>query len=304
MFIEEDLQELRRQRFAPHAVVNYLRRVAAHVRAQLDANPAAVRSIWSVALGFFAADFLAAVALALGTERPLASRFFLDTALAIPPTFAFVTLNLGLLRDASGYRLSALNVPITLTLLRVVLVPGLSLLLIQHRFALAFAIYLLASLTDVADGWIARRAGQVTRLGTVLDPLVDIIFNLTLFCALAATRLLPAWVAWVAVLRYGLLLVGGACLYVFVGPLRIQPTLFGRMTGVVIAALVGLLTLLHALRGALADALAPLTSIALGVLLSATVAQVVVLGWYNLRVMQGKTESQGRVVGDVRWGAR
>ena len=304
MFIEEDLQELRRERFAPHAVVNYLRRVAAHVRAQLDANPAAVRSIWSVALGFFAADFLTAVALALGTERLLASRFFLDTALVIPPTFAFVTLNLGLLRDANGYRLSALNVPITLTLLRVVLVPGLALLLIEHHFALAFAIYLLASFTDVADGWIARRAGQITRLGTVLDPLVDIVFNLTLFCALAASGLLPAWVGWVAVLRYGLLLVGGAGLYVFVGPLRIQPTLFGRMTGVVIAALVGLLTLLHALRGALADALAPLTSVALGALLSATVAQVVVLGWYNLRVMRGKAESQGRVVGDVRWGAR
>ena len=41
----------------------------------------------------------------------------------------------------------------------------------------------------------------------------------------------------------------------------------------------------------------------LGVLLSATVVQILLLGWYNLRVMRGKTEAQGRVVGDVRWGA-
>jgi len=33
-----------------------------------------------------------------------------------------------------------------------------------------------------------------------------------------------------------------------------------------------------------------------------TVAQVIALGWYNLRVMKGEAQAQGRVVGDVRWG--
>ena len=70
------------------------------------------------------------------------------------------------------------------------------------------------------------------------------------------------------------------------------------------AVLVGLLTLLNATRGGLAEKLAPLTGVALGLLLSATVAQVVILGWYNLRVLRGQTEAHGRVVGDVRWGAR
>lgn len=304
MFIEEYLQDLRRDRFSPRAFLLYARRVAAHVREQLDASPAAVRSIWSVALAFFAADFLIAVAFALFVDRRLALEFFLDTALVIAPAFALVTLHVGLLRDEAGYRLSAINVPISLTLLRVVLLPGLTLFLMERRFALALALFLTAAFSDVADGWIARRTRQVTRLGTLLDPLVDIVFNFALFGALAAAGLLPAWVAWVAALRYGLLLVGGACIYAFVGPLRIQPTLFGRMTGVVMGVLIGLLTLLHAARGPLAEKLAPLTSVALGLLLSATVAQVVILGWYNLRVMRGKTEAIGRVVGDVRWGAQ
>src|SRR5262249_6837043 len=158
---------------------------------------------------------------------------------------------------------------ITLTLLRFVLLPGLALVLIARRFDLAVPTYVFAVLTDVADGWIARRAGQITRLGTVLDPVVDIAFNLTLFCALAACGLLPEWVAGVAAARYGILLLGGAYLYLFVGPVRIQPTLFGRMTGVVMAALVGLLMLFPLERGPLAAALAPLTRVALGVLLSA-----------------------------------
>jgi hypothetical protein len=124
-----------------------------------------------------------------------------------------------------------------------------------------------------------------------------------MFFALAGAELLPAWVVGVAVLRYGLLLVGGACLSLFVGPLRIRPTLFGRMTGVVISSLVVLLIGLHAIPNPLRDPLGPLTEIALGVLLSATVIQVVLLGWYNLKVMSGATaEARGRVVGDVRWG--
>jgi cardiolipin synthase (CMP-forming) len=302
LFIEEYLQDLRRERFSPQALVTYARRCAAHVRAEIDANPSAVRSVWTLALVFFAADFAVAGALALLVDRRLALEFFLNSAMVIVPAFAFVTVHLDRLRDTDGYRLSALNLPIALTLLRVALLPGLVLFLLDRRYALALATFVLAAASDVADGWIARRTRQITGLGTVLDPLVDIAFNLTLFGALALAALLPPWVAWVAAARYALLLVGGACITLFVGPLRIQPTLFGRMTGVVMAALVGLLTLLHAVRGTLAEALTPLTSVALGVLLSATVAQVVVMGWYNLRMMRGALHAQGRVVGDVRWG--
>ena len=304
MFFEEYLQDLRRERFSPPALIHYARRASAELRRHMDANPGAVRSIWSIAVGFFAAAFIAAAVMAITYDRHLAYDFFLGVSLAILPAFGLVTLHVGLLRDREGFRLSALNLPTTLTLLRVVLVPALTLFLVERHFLLALATFALAELTDVADGWIARRTGQITMLGTVLDPLVDIVFNLSVFAALAVSGLLPAWVAWVAVARYSLLLVGGACMYLFVGPLRIQPTLFGRMTGVLMAALVAFLTLLHVPNGPLPESLTPLTEIALGVLLSATVAQVLILGWYNLRIMTGKVEAPGRVVGDVRWGAQ
>ena len=151
--------------------------------------------------------------------------------LSILAAFTLVTLHIGLLRDRDGYRLSALNLPTALTLLRVVLVPGIALCMVERHFTLAFVLYLAAALSDVADGWLARRWNQTTRLGTVLDPLVDIVFNLTMFGALAAAGLMPSWVFGVATLRYGILLVGAACFYVFVGPVRIQPTVFGRLTG-------------------------------------------------------------------------
>ena len=304
MFIEEYLRDLRRDRFAPAALRLYARRVAAHVRAQLDAAPATVRSIWSVALAYFVAAFLFAVGLALSGDQRLAEAFLLETALIIPPVFAFVTLHLDQLRDPHGYRLSSINVPVSLTLARIILLPGLALFVAHRRFTLALAFFLLGALSDVADGWIARRTGQITNLGRVLDPLVDIVFNLTVFCVLAAAAVLPQWVAWLAVLRYGLLLLGGAAISALVGPVRIRPTSFGRLTGVAIASLLGLLVLLNASRGTWLHALAPLTAVALGALLTATVVQVALLGWFNLRLMRGKSEAAGRVVGDVRWGAR
>ena len=304
MFVEEYLQDLRRDRFAPAAMVTYARRVARRAREQFYANPGAVRSVWIVALTFFAGAFVAAVAMALVFDRHLAYDFFLQTALWILPSFMLVTLHLELLRDRDGFRLSALNVPLTLTLLRVALVPGIILFLVERHFTLALVSYLVASLTDVADGWLARRWGQITRLGTVLDPLVDIVCNLALFAGLATAGLLPTWVFTMAALRYGVLIVGGIYLYLFVGPVRIHATLFGRLTGVVTAALVAFLTLLHVLQGRLHERLVPLTEIALGVLLSATVIQVVLLGWYNLRMMTGAAAAaRGRVVGDVRQAA-
>lgn len=304
MFIEEYLEQLRRERFTPAAIGRYVRRVAARAREAAIANPGAVRSVWLVALLYFGLAFAGSALLALYADRHFALDVFVGTTLAILPAFLAVTASLDWLRDRHGYRLSAINVPIALTLLRPVLVPAVVLSLLERQLVLASLLYLVAGLSDIADGWIARRTSQVTRLGTLLDPIVDIVFNLAVILGLGASGLLPAWVFIAGVVRYGLLLVGGASLWLFAGPLRIQPTWFGRMTGVGMSFLVALLTLLHAVGGHLAERLAPLTEIALGVLLIATVGQGIALGWYNLRVLPRRAEAQGRVVGDVRWGAR
>lgn len=301
MFVEEYLKDLRQDRFAPRAALRYARRVAAHARADLLASPSAVRSIWTVALAYFAAAFLVAIGMNVHGEHDVALRFFVGTALWMLAAFAFVTLFVGLLRDAHGYRLSALNAPLMLTLLRIALLPGIVLFLEERWFAVALATYVVASLTDVLDGWLARRWNQTTRLGTVLDPLVDIVFNLAMLAGLTAAGLLSRWVFWIAVTRYSTLVVGGIGLYLFVGPVTIRPTFFGRATGVVMTFLIALFTLLWAVRSDVALGLTRLTEIALGVMLAATTVQIVLVGWYNLRLMTGALREQGHVVGDVRW---
>ncbi len=303
MFFEEYLLELRAARFHPRALFRYALNVARRVREDMVNQPSAVRSIWSVALGFIVATFLGAAALLLDHDRALAYDFFGHTVLGILITFTLVTLSVGLLRDRRGHRLSAINVPTVLTLLRISLVPGITLMLVEQRFGLALWMFLVAAVSDVLDGWSARRWNQTTRLGTILDPIVDIVFNLSLAGGLMAAGLLPVWVFVLAALRYGMLLVGGTALYVFVGPVRIAPTHFGRFTGVVMATLIGLIVLLTWRGGDLGARLLPLTEVALGVLFALTVAQALVMGWYNLKVMRGEARARGRVVGDVRWDA-
>ena len=304
MFIEEHLRELREQRYAPRAAVVYARRVGAHVRAELLANPSAVRAIWTTAVAYFTAAFLAAVGIALAGDRDLATRFLLGTALWTLLGFGFVTLFLALLRDPDGYRLPRLNVPLMLTLLRVSLIPGICVFMEERHFKVALALYVIAAFSDVFDGFLARRWHQITPLGTIMDPLVDVAFNLVMLWGLTATGLLSRWVFWIGTTRYAILMVGAAGLYLFVGPVKIRPTSFGRFTGVVMTAFIALLTLLYALSGRVAHALTQLTEIALGVLLAATTVQIILVGWYNLRVMTGAAVEGGRVIENVRFRAR
>ncbi len=304
MFIEEHLQELRRHRFTPIAWFRYARRGLAAGREAIMANPGAVRSLWVLALVFFGAVFAVAVVLALTHGRALGQAFLTRTLFWMLPTFALLTLNIGLLRDRDGFSLSSINLPTALTLLRLALTPAIVLFATRQLVWLALAAFLIAAFSDVADGWLARRWRQETRLGTVLDPVVDVLFGLSLFYALTAASWLPAWVFALAALRYGILLLGGAGLYLFVGPVRIHPTWFGRLSGVLTSMLVGFLILLQGLHGGLREPLVPITEIALGVLMATTVIHVVALGWYNLRMMTGMESPSGRVVGDVRWGSQ
>lgn len=83
---------------------------------------------------------------------------------------------------------AALNVPNTLTSLRLLLSPVLAVLFLYDSLAsryLALFIVIFSELTDMADGYMARKHGQVTDLGKLLDPMADSIYRDTIFLSLA-----------------------------------------------------------------------------------------------------------------------
>ena len=87
-----------------------------------------------------------------------------------------------------------MNLPNGLTLMRIFLVPLLvAVLLTKYNVLIAAAIFLAASLTDFLDGHFARKRGQVTTLGTLLDPVADKLLISSAFISLVQLQIVPAW---------------------------------------------------------------------------------------------------------------
>ena len=100
-----------------------------------------------------------------------------------------------------------MNLPNLLTLLRIFFVPLLVAALVQENLRLqildftftneflALGIFLVAAATDLLDGYLARRLGQVTTVGTLLDPIADKLLISAALISLVQVRMLPGWMA-------------------------------------------------------------------------------------------------------------
>ncbi|HUO84313.1 MAG TPA: CDP-diacylglycerol--glycerol-3-phosphate 3-phosphatidyltransferase [Thermoanaerobaculia bacterium] len=96
------------------------------------------------------------------------------------------------------------NLPNSLTLFRIFLVPFLVVVLLtkfEGKEYVGLAIFLLAALTDLLDGYFARRYGQVTRLGILLDPIADKLLVSAAFISLVEIGVAPAWMVVVIIGR-------------------------------------------------------------------------------------------------------
>src|SRR5262245_16709485 len=98
------------------------------------------------------------------------------------------------------------NLPNTITVLRIGVVPVLLMLPIADDKAssqlIAWA-FIAAAVTDVLDGWLARRGQQVTHIGKLLDPLADKLVVSTALIVLLAMGRIPLWAAWMVVVIVG-----------------------------------------------------------------------------------------------------
>ena len=101
------------------------------------------------------------------------------------------------------YRTAVLTTANQLTILRIVFVPLFIILLAYREIGLALGTFVLAGITDVLDGVIARRFRQKTSIGAMLDPLADKLLIAAAFVTLVQFNpsLVPAWVAVVIIAR-------------------------------------------------------------------------------------------------------
>jgi cardiolipin synthase len=123
--------------------------------------------------------------------------------------------------------------PNLLTLLRLFIIPYLVIEILAGRYRIAFALFLLAGVSDGLDGLLARWLEQRTTLGLYLDPIADKLLLSTLFLVLTHVGLIPQHVTVLVFSRdFGILLI--ATLLFATGTLRdFHPSLLGKFNTVV-----------------------------------------------------------------------
>lgn len=131
------------------------------------------------------------------------------------------------------------TVPNLLTIFRMVLIPVFVSLLFYQRFGWALAVFVTAGITDGLDGLFARRFGQQSQLGTVLDPIADKLLLVTAFVVLSMREVfpepvpkhlpIPFWVTVAVISRDVFIVVGAAAINVMTGFRGFRPSWLGKL---------------------------------------------------------------------------
>jgi cardiolipin synthase len=135
--------------------------------------------------------------------------------------------------EESSRRLNPLrSAPNLLTLLRMCLAPFLVAAILEGHFALSFALFIVAGLTDALDGALARLLKQRSTFGAYLDPVADKLLLSALFLILLHKGLMPVTVTVLVFGRdVGILLVS-ALLYAAAGRREFHPSIWGKASTV------------------------------------------------------------------------
>ncbi len=110
----------------------------------------------------------------------------------------------GLVLVRSSAQESNINLPNVLTVARILLIPVFVVLFVTptpDRSLAAAAVFVIAALTDLLDGYLARRRGQVTKLGRLLDPIADKLLVLSALIVLVQVDRVSALVAILIIAR-------------------------------------------------------------------------------------------------------
>lgn len=125
-----------------------------------------------------------------------------------------------------------MNIPNLLTILRIILVPIYLFVFfsnIQDKILISGLIFLVAGITDLLDGKIARKYNLITKLGIVLDPIADKMMTFAVLISFTYGGLIPFWILIALGIKEILLIVGGGILYLFKGKQVLPSNKYGKL---------------------------------------------------------------------------
>jgi cardiolipin synthase len=121
------------------------------------------------------------------------------------------------------------HLPNVLTGLRLAAAPATAGLLTTGHFEAALGIFAFAGMSDAADGYVAKRYGFTSRLGSYLDPAADKALMIAAFAALTILGAVPLWLTLIIVLREVLFVLAIGVAMASQAPLTVRPLLIGKL---------------------------------------------------------------------------
>jgi cardiolipin synthase len=181
-----------------------------------------------------------------------------------------------------------LSIPNLITLGRILLVPIVVWAIASGTLWLAFVLFLVAGASDAVDGFVAKRFGMITVLGSYLDPLADKALIVSIYITLGINGEIPRWLVILVVSR-DIMIVGGVVLSWLVGsPLKMRPLVVSKLNTV---AQIGFACVVLGSLGFHVDA-APLDTILMVLVAALTLASVAAYLMEWIRHMNSATAGQ------------
>lgn len=128
-----------------------------------------------------------------------------------------------------------MNIPNILTIFRIVLIPVFIFLFFSdfdNNLTWALIVFAVAGITDILDGFIARKYNLVSDLGKVLDPLADKLMLMTVLICLASMKLVPLWLLILMMIKEAVMVYGGIRLYFSKEQVIIPSNRYGKLATV------------------------------------------------------------------------
>lgn len=105
------------------------------------------------------------------------------------------------------------HVPNILTIIRFLLIPFIIFYIFIGNYILAFAFFTISGITDIADGFIARKFNLISNFGKLMDPLADKLTQISTLTSLVLTNIIPIWILIIVLLKEFIMIVGASFLY-------------------------------------------------------------------------------------------
>ncbi|MDH4232747.1 MAG: CDP-alcohol phosphatidyltransferase family protein [Nitrospirota bacterium] len=122
-----------------------------------------------------------------------------------------------------------MNIPNSLTIARIVIIPVFVTSIMYNQYLYALILFVIAALTDLLDGLLARLANQKTPLGTFLDPLADKFLLVSSFIIFSVNSWIPKWFTIIVISRDLIVVIGCFLLYMLTSTIKIEPVFLGKL---------------------------------------------------------------------------